>query len=374
VVALQVSGTVVPARDWAISEPEEQPLLAPVTPGMSWAYVHSLGQIPVHGPHSPEAELITAIRRTAKIRRGTRMIKLLSHRQLGAYLHGRLPSGFCYRAVDVAHLRTPAELVMLTGDTARPDSGGTPVVFGLRWRAVDPGDYAIPFSARVHDLPAYPGLFSISPHDRVGPAVLGTGFAPSRHHLIPEFVTADLADLPLPATSSLVAFAADGTEVTLYVYLPEQRAWTRMFGPQWKHLMAGVPEIPQEQEYLPIALDRTGGPRLVGRYRGELYDALADPPHEFRVHARARAARYPVETLARRTGHAVWRGAACTVVRVDGDWLRLRLCRPDRDSVPVLGAQCLERGLYEVWATAADVGEIREVDIAYDLDPGPAAP
>lgn len=358
-----------------LAEPEEQPLLAPVTPDLTWSWVHSLTQRPLRPSHLPatgeaadgaDAEPVTVLRRTATIRRGTRMIKLLGGQQLGAYLYGRLPHGFCYRAYDLAHLRSGPDLALLTGDGSAPAD----VVFGLRWRAVDPADYDIPFSLTVGTLPAYPGLPDIRPHDRLGPAVLGTGFAPSQHHVVPEFVTTDFADLPLTANASLVAFTPDGQEITLYTYLPEQRAWTRMFGPAWRHLLHGLPELPPDQEYLPVKVgDRAS--TLMGTYRGAVYEAIADPPHEYRVNARARAARYPIETLVRRTCYATWRGVAVTVVRADGDWLRLRLCRPDRDSTPTLAAQPLERGVYESWANITDVTDLRTVEFPYHL-PAPS--
>ena len=58
-----------------------------MTPGTSWDSVHALSQTPLRDPRAP----IIAIRRTATIRAGTRMVKLLSDRQLSAYLHGRHP-------------------------------------------------------------------------------------------------------------------------------------------------------------------------------------------------------------------------------------------------------------------------------------------
>jgi hypothetical protein len=160
-------------------------------PGMSWDAIHAMSQTPLRAPTDP----VTTIRRTATIRRGTRMIKLLSRRQLSAYLHGRRPSGFCYREHDLTLLRGSADLPLLVGDAMPADSrGGQAVAYGLRWRAIDPADYHIPFADGGADEPAYPGLRDISPHDRLGPPVLGTGFAPSQQHLVPEFVTADLAD------------------------------------------------------------------------------------------------------------------------------------------------------------------------------------
>jgi hypothetical protein len=147
--------------------------------------------------------------------------------------------------------------------------------------------------------PATAGLVAMPSHDRVGAPVVGTGFVPSATDLIPEWATADFADPPMPANASLLAFAADGTEVVLYTYQPEQRGWVRMVGPQFRHLLAPIREVSPEQEYLPAAANKTS--RLLGTFRGEEYDAVADPPDKFRVLAMTRAARYPVETLSRRT-------------------------------------------------------------------------
>ncbi|MFC7764046.1 hypothetical protein ACFQY4_43140 [Catellatospora bangladeshensis] len=107
--------------------------------------------------------------------------------------------------------------------------------------------------------------------------------------------------------------------------------------------------------------------RLIGTFRGEDYEAVADPPEEFRVLAMSRAARYPVESLRRRTRYAHWRGAPCTVLAADSNWVRLRLCRPDPQNVAALGAQCYERGVYEAWAPATEVTDAQDVDIRYPL-------
>jgi hypothetical protein len=352
-----------------LEDPEDTPLLAPVSRQLSWTRIHELSQGPRHGDGRAASEvdadhrLITRVRRSATIRRGTRMKKIITAQQLAGYLAGRLISGFCHRAGDLAELRTAAELSVLTGAPGTPQD----VVFALRWRAVDAIDYHIPFTAPVDDVPAYPGLSGIPPHERVGPAVLGTGFAPSRQHLIPEFVTAEFADLPLPANSTIVAHTADGDEVPLYSYLPEQRAWLRLFGPQWRTLLAGVPGIAVEQEYIATAADAAPATRLVGQFQGGLYDAVADPPHEFRVLARGRAFRYLLETMARRTSRTTWRGVPCTVVRAEGDWMRLRLCRPDAQALVDLGAQCVERGVYEAWAPVSEVPGLTETEIPYVL-------
>jgi len=344
---------------------DDDPLMAPVTPALDWSWVHGLSQTPPDRHRPAEAALLARIRRTATIKRGTRMTKLLTGRQLSALLHGRLISGFCHRASDLTHLRTADELALLTTDVA-PAATAEPVVFAVRWRALDPSDYAIPFSFPVSGLPSYPGLLDMRPHERLGPPVLGTGFAPSSQHVIPEYVTTELADLPMTANTSIAAYTAGGTDVTLYQYLPEQRAWILMFGPQWRHLFAGVPDVALDQEYVAVSPDRTVGTTLVGSYQGEVYEAIADPPHEYRVLARVRAARYPVEALARQVWYATWRGVNCSVVRADGDWLRLRPCRPDDANVSVLGASCVERGVYEVWAPASEV-DAQQADHEYVL-------
>jgi hypothetical protein len=139
-----------------------------------------------------------------------------------------------------------------------------------------------------------------------------------------------------------------------------------MVGPQWRHLLHGVPDIAPEQEYVPSD-EKTKSTHLVGRYRGQEYEAVADPPGEFRVLAMTRAARYPVEALARRAAYARWRGAGCLVLRQESGWSRLRLCRPDPDNVAALGAQCYERGVYEAWAPTAEITDHRMVDIDYAL-------
>jgi hypothetical protein len=230
----------------------------------------------------------------------------------------------------------------------------------LRWRAVDPVDYQVPAGEPVAGLTVMPA------HDRIGAPVLGTGFAPSSAELIPEWITTDFADLPMPANSSIIAFAPDGTEVVLYTYQPEQRGWLRLVGPQWRHLLAPIREIPVEQEYVPLPRSNPSS-RLVGMFRGEEFEAIADPPSEFRVLAMTRAARYPVDALLRRTRYGRWRGALGTVLSVDSSWMRLRLCRPDPANVAALGAQCYERGVYEVWAPASEVVDASDVDVSYQI-------
>ncbi len=330
----------------------ETVLQAPLSRAMSWERIHRLSQTPARDQHT--ADLLANVRATATVKRGTRMIKPLDPMGVTAVLKGQLPHGFCYRECDVAHLRTPAEQSVLMGQSLDE------VSYLLRWRAVDPLDYQVPAGSPVAGLAAMPA------HDRVGAPVLGTGFAPSSTELIPEWMTADFADLPLPANASLIAYVPDGTEVVLYTYQPEQRGWLRLVGPQWRHLLVPLREIPVEQEYIPLPRTNPAS-RLVGTFRGEEFEAIADPPSEFRVLAMTRAARYPVETLMRRTRFARWRGQMCSVLGADQSWARLRLCRPDPANVAALGATCYERGVYEVWAPAAEVTEAEEINLEYQI-------
>ncbi|GIH09101.1 hypothetical protein Rhe02_71680 [Rhizocola hellebori] len=341
----------LPATEVGLNGAGESPLQAPLSRGLTWERIHRLSQSPPREQRVGDA--VAAVRASATIRRGTRMVKPLSSLGVAAVLKGQLPHGFCYREWDIAHLRTPAEQAVLTG--AHPGE----VSYLLRWRAIDPLDYQVPIGERVSGLTVMP------PHDRIGSPVLGTGFAPSSSELIPEWMTADFADLPLPANAAVVAYAPDGTEHVLYTYQPEQRGWLRLVGPQWRHLLAPVREVSTEQEYLPLPRGNPSS-RLVGMFRGEEFEAIADPP-EFRVLAMTRAARYPVESLLRRTRYARWRGALGTVLSTDASWLRIRLCQPDPSNVADLGAQCYERGVYEAWAPATQVTEAHEVEVSYQL-------
>src|SRR4051794_8254601 len=166
--------------------------------------------------------MLRRIRATATILRGTRMTKVLSPAQAAGHLGGWLPYGFCYRACDIAHLHEPRDLAMLGTDSSEE----TEVAYALRWRAVDPIDYEVPSGA------AQPGLAMLPAHSRVGGMVLATGFTPSPDELIPEYVTAGFADLPMPANAQLIAYVPGGEEVLLYSYQPEQHGWLRLAGPR----------------------------------------------------------------------------------------------------------------------------------------------
>ena len=343
--------TVTGAESTIGADPLEPPLTAPLRPDLTWAHVQRMSQSAEHR----DDPLLHHIRHTAAIRRGTRMTKIISAAQVAGHLAGWLPHGFCYRVRDVAHITRPAELALLRTD----GTADIEVAFALRWRAVDPLDYEVPGG------PAQPGLAALPGHQRVGALVLGTGFAPSTDDLIPEWITAGFADLPMPANAQLLAYPADGEEVVLYAYQPEQHAWLRLAGPRWRHLLTGLPGVSPDQEFVPCA--EAGSARLIGRINDHEYEAIADPPDEFRVRALTRAARYPVSTLSRRAERALWRGAPVWVLQRDERWARLRLARPDGESIAVTGARCYERGVYEAWAPLAELADHHILDIPYHL-------
>ncbi|GAA2505382.1 hypothetical protein Ahu01nite_042170 [Winogradskya humida] len=331
------------------TDPLEPALMAPLRRDLTWGRVQEMSQSFGHHQDS----LLQGIRATAAVVRGTRMVKVLSAAQLAGHLAGWLPYGFCYRACDIAHLRTPAELAFLRTDGA-PDDG---VTFALRWRATDPIDFEIPMGRVQAGLPAVPA------HSRIGSMVLGTGFTPSTDDLIPEFVTAGFADLPMPANAQLLAYPGTGDEVVLYTYQPEQHGWLRLAGPRWRHLLEGIPGVSPDREYVPCT--DAGSARLVGRIKDQEYQAVADPPEEFRVRALTRAARYQVETLSRRAEQALWRDVPVWVLQRDETWARLRLVRPDSDSINKVGARCYERGVYEVWAPVRELADHHIAELPY---------
>ena len=152
--------------------------------------------------------------------------------------------------------------------------------------------------------------------------------------------------------------------MVLYTYQAEQRGWLRMVGPQWRHLLAAVPGISPDQEYVPTG-EAPRSTQLVGVHGDGEYEAVADLPGGFRVLAMTRAARYPVEAVARRLRFAQWRGVPCLVLREEAGWLRLRLRHPDPDAVATTGAQCHDRGVYETWAPGAEVTDDQILDHPY---------
>jgi hypothetical protein len=71
------------ARSAAASgfDPDEAPMLAPVSRALTWDRIHRLSQTPAV-TEAADTALISAIRDSATIRRGTRMVKIV---ELGSY-------------------------------------------------------------------------------------------------------------------------------------------------------------------------------------------------------------------------------------------------------------------------------------------------
>lgn len=330
----------------------DAPLVAPLADGLSLPEVHRLSQSPFGG--RAETALVSTVRDSARIGYGTKMIKSLSpHQAARALLSPPCVSGICFREHDTAHLRTPEERRVLDGDPHPADEA----TFALRWRAGDPVDYTVPTADD------YPGLVVMAASDRRGPPVLGTGFVPSTRHLIPEFLTVDYGDLPLPDRTELLMYTPDGSEIVAYQYLSERAAWTLMAGRQWRHLLSALPGIRAGQEWFPVPDDTHVG--LFGSYNGRTYPAVADPPHEFRVRAKSAAARFVVTDVVRTSLSTAWRHTECAVAGSDDDWVRLRLRHPTETTVRDTGAECVERGVYECWAPGRELGEVVQHEYRY---------
>lgn len=339
----------------AINACAESLLSAPLAAGVTWRRIHEQSQSP-YGDEATRA-LLRSVRASASVRCGTKMVKPLSVRQVVRLLNGpAVVSGFCFREHDVAHLRTPMQRRVLAGDPMPADDYAA---FALRWRAGDPVDYVVPAGE------SWAGMARIPGSARRGGPVLGTGFLPSNQYLLPEFATADLADLPLPARAEILAYTADGSEVTMFQYVTEQGAWTRMAGTQWRRLQAELAGVDPHQEWFPVPAPAHVG--LSGEYRGRRHPAVADPPHGFRIAARSSAARFPVTSVRRSVRHAEWRGVAATVVAAGekGEWARLRVIAPEEQVLSATGAECVERGVYEAWAPGEELENVRETEIAY---------
>ncbi|MGH3713052.1 MAG: hypothetical protein ACRDT4_06255 [Micromonosporaceae bacterium] len=329
--------------------PPDAPLLAPLSASVTRGSVQQLSQ---SIPQRPEDRaLLRTIHDSATIRCGTRMLKPVSSELVAAYLSGRaLIRGLCYREYDVAHLRTPSQLAAL--GVVEPFAD---VSFVLRWRAISPADYTGVWADE------FGGLFEMPAAHRVGPPILGTGFSYSRDQLIPEYATADLDDLPLPAHTELVAYLPDGTEAVLFRYLAEQM-WARVAQRRLAAVLSRIPDVAPHQEYHPVRVPSAS--RLVGTYAGREVEVTADPPAEFRVR---NADHHRVDTLVRRAVRGQAAGHEVVVLATEREHVRVRACRPDPELVFRLGLRCIERGVYEAWIPQSDLTDPRELEIGYDL-------
>jgi len=274
---------------------DERSLTVPLGPGLDLEYVRRLTQTPHLDPAA--RVLLDRVRSSANPVRGELMERPVTAAQVARLMEtAAIPGGFCYRRRDTAHLCTPSARSVLGGETEPGDEH----VFSLRWPAADPADYQVPVA------PDYEGLTAMPSSDRRGMPVLGTGFAISAAHLLPEHVTADLTDLPLPEGAEIVAYTTNGTECGLFAYS----------GQQWA----------------PLTLER----------RVDIPGVEIGRTHQ-------------VRRVLREATRVVWNGIAGTLVDADEEWARFRVSRPSPELLSRTGAEPVRRGVYEKWVARAEV-------------------
>ncbi len=328
------------------------PVSVPMMPGADFRTVHQYSQNP--RIEAAERALVSAVRATAFVTVGTRMIKPLNRHQVARQLTtAPLVSGVCFREFDVAHLRTPGDRVVLAGD---PDNVGD-AAYALRWRAICACDYVSTEASN------FPGLVTMPGRERRGSMILGTGFLPSGNHLIPEFATADLADLPLTARAEILAYTPEGTEIALFQYQPQTNVWDRVAGARHRDLISRIPG--SENGRALFRSDPAVHAGLTGEHEGERVPVTADPGHGFSAYVRGAASRNPVTNATRFYTKARWRDVDVLVLSRNEDWVRLRLEYPDVESAMTTGAACVERAVYECWAPRAELEDPRTVTVAY---------
>lgn len=278
-----------------VSVADDRSLMVPLAPGIDLEYVRRLTQTPHLDPAA--RVLLERVRRSASLIPGDVLERPLTAAQIARILEtAAVPGGFCYRRRDTAHLRTPVARSALGGETEPND----PWVFALRWQVVDPTAYHAPLA------PEYEGLTAMPSSDRRGMPVLGTGFAISNSHLLPEYVTADLSDQPLPEGAQIVAYTEQGIECALFVYGNQQWA------PQTLERRVDIPGVEQGRAH-------------------------------------------QVRRVLREATRVVWKGVSGSLVDADDDWARFRLSRPSPDVLSRTGAESVRRGVYEKWVERAEI-------------------
>jgi hypothetical protein len=282
-----------------VSVADDRCLTVPLAPGLDLEYVRRLTQTPHLDPAA--RLLLDRVRCSSPLVPGEVMERPLTAAQIARLMEtAAVPGGFCYRRRDTAHLRTPAARSALGGETEPNDRW----VFALRWPLSDPADYHAPVA------PEYEGLTAMPSSDRRGMPVLGTGFAISNAHLLPEHVTADLSDLPLPEGAQILAFTEQGTETTLFGYA--------------------------NQQWSPLTLER----------RVDIPGVEIGRAHQ-------------VRRVLREATRVAWKGIPGSLVDADDDWARFRLSRPGPEALSRTGAEAVRRGVYEKWVERAEIAPER---------------
>jgi hypothetical protein len=149
------------------------------------------------------------------IKAGTLMQKAIPPRLVEPYLTGRraVIAGFVYRVQDTS-FAGPAEYyealdLNYAGSDFDPD---TAEVYVLRWNAVGPEAYRIPYSAEHGG-------------DWTGKAPFtGTGYTSSRAHVVAEFY---LDPVPVPVGAEIYRITAGGDE---FIARYDGQVWLRPVG------------------------------------------------------------------------------------------------------------------------------------------------
>jgi len=149
------------------------------------------------------------------IKAGTLMQKAIPPRLVEPYLTGRraVIAGFVYRVQDTS-FAGPAEYyealdLNYAGSDFDPD---TAEVYVLRWNAVGPESYRIPYSAEHGG-------------DWTGKAPFtGTGYTSSRAHVVAEFY---LDPVPVPVGAEIYRITAGGDE---FIARYDGQVWLRPVG------------------------------------------------------------------------------------------------------------------------------------------------
>jgi hypothetical protein len=157
--------------------------------------------------------------------RPTIMQKVVHPDQVAFYLergYDRV-SGFVHRATEVAHLSTPAKLVVALGLRyhGSPFSTDLPDVHVLRWPAHRPSLYRIPYGGQTE-----PAMRAMEGWVIERPPFRGNGFAPGDSSEVVAEFKVDSARLPHGA--QLWKIGADGTEKLVALLDADRPVWRRV--------------------------------------------------------------------------------------------------------------------------------------------------
>lgn len=135
-------------------------------------------------------------------------------------------AGFVYRAAELNHLRTPAELyaALGLGYAGSPHQAEAKEAFVLRWPAHRPSLYRIPYGGQNEQ-----GLRAMDGWVIERPPFRGNGFAPGEgRDVIAEF---KVDSTRLPHGAALWRIDADGTDRLVATYDADGQSWRRVGEP-----------------------------------------------------------------------------------------------------------------------------------------------